>query len=422
MNEARQYKIGLLGCGNVGRGLVELVNRNRSLIRERAGVDLSFTKILVRNLDRERPAVDRSLLTIQPEKVINNECDIVVELVGGLEPARTFIQEALAHRKHAVTANKALLATDGSSLLQAAASQGVQLGFEAGVCAGIPIVRALQNGLVGNSIQSIAGILNGTCNYILTRMIDGFEFGDALREAQDQGFAEADPSLDIDGHDAAQKLKILSELAFRGNIYPGSVQVRGIRGITAGDVAAAHQLGYAIKHVAIAEMHEQTVSLRVHPTLLPQTHQLASVRDENNAVLIKADAVGEMLFYGKGAGALPSASAVLADIVEIASQKRPEMRVPDRALATEPLDHTGQSYVRFTVERATAIGPIAAALQERGVTFARAANWAKSQFKEKRQISIFTHSCASSTLQSALRQISASGVLRGTTVVMPVAS
>src|SRR5215472_10679820 len=262
----RKLKIGLLGCGTVGGGLVELVHKNRSLIRQRAGVELSISKILVRDPLKERPeAVDRNLLTTQPEKVINNGCDMVVELVGGIEPPRGFIERSLARGKHVVTANKVLLAIDGFSLMKAAEIQKVRLGFEASVCGGIPIIRALRNGLVGNQIHSLTGILNGTSNYILTRMAeDRVEFDAALAEAQVKGFAEADPTLDIDGHDAAQKLKILAEIAFGASISSESVQVDGIRHITLDDVDTARKLGYAVKHVAVAELEESGLSLRVH--------------------------------------------------------------------------------------------------------------------------------------------------------------
>ena len=319
---ARKLKIGLLGCGTVGGGLVELVGKNSSLIRQRAGVELSITKILVRDPLKDRPGVERALLTTQPEKVLENGCDMVVELVGGIEPARTLIQRALARGKHVVTANKALLALDGFSLMKAAELQKVRLGFEASVCGGIPIIRALRNGLVGNQIQRLTGILNGTCNYILTRMTeDRVEFDVALAEAQAKGFAEADPTLDIDGHDAAQKLKILAELAFHSRVAADAVRTEGIRHITADDIQAARELGYVIKHIASAEVADDSIALEVHTVLLPSNHQLAGVRDENNAVLVRGDAVGEMLFSGKGAGSLPSASAVLSDIVDIACHK-----------------------------------------------------------------------------------------------------
>jgi homoserine dehydrogenase len=419
----RPYKLGLLGCGTVGQGLVELVTRNRALIRERAGIDLTFTQILVRDLGKKRPGVDHQLLTTHLEKVINNGCDMVVELVGGLEPARTFIQNALSNRKHVVTANKALLAADGLALLRAAAVQRVQFGFEASVCGGIPIVRALQGGLVGNHIESISGILNGTCNYILTRMSDArVSFEEALKEAQAKGFAEADPTLDIDGYDAAQKLKILSELAFGGTLPLDSVSVEGIRNITADDVEAARKWGYVIKLLAAAQSDGHAVSLRVRPVLLPRNHQLASVRDENNAVLVKGDAVGEMLFHGKGAGSLPSASAVLSDIVEIASRRRAFPRISGRVLQTSNRNAECQHYLRFPVEEPSAIGSISATLERYGVGVARAAaSWAKDP-SANHQVTVLTHSSTECALQHALWCISESGVVKENVTSLNIAA
>lgn len=419
----RRCKIGLLGCGTVGQGLVELVNRNRDLIRQRSGVELSFSQILVRDLNKVRHGVDPALLTTLPDKVINNGCDLVVELVGGLEPARSYIRRALSNRKHVVTANKALLACDGFSLLREAANQRVRFGFEASVCAGIPIVRALESGLVGNSIQSIIGILNGTSNYILTRMSEaGVEFAEALEEAQAKGFAETDPTLDVDGVDAAQKLKILSELAFGGSIALDAIAVEGIRQITADDVETARKMGYVIKHVAVANCKEGVVSLRVNPVLLPNTHQLASVRHENNAVLVQADAVGEMLFHGKGAGSLPSASAVLSDIVEIAAYKRALPRVFNRRIGTSAPNLRCPRYLRFPVAETSAIGTITAMLERNGIGVTRAAaKWAK-RFSDQNQVGIFTEPCTESQLEPALQQVQALGVLKGTMVALRVAA
>jgi homoserine dehydrogenase len=423
MSTARHYKIGLLGCGTVGQGLVELVNRNRGLIRERSGIELSFTKILVRDLAKKRPGVDRNLLTIQPDHVINNGCDVVVELVGGLEPARSFIQRALSGRKHVVTANKALLAADGFALLNKAVSQRVQFGFEASVCAGIPIIRALQSGLVGNSIRSLTGILNGTCNYILTRMADaGMPFVDALREAQGKGFAEADPTLDVDGYDAAQKLKILAEIAWGGRIALETVQIEGIRNITLDDVDSARKLGYAVKQVAHAEFNDGGVSLSVHPALLPMAHPLASVRDENNAVQVKGDAVGEMFFHGKGAGSLPSASAVLSDIVDIASHKRSLTRISARAVPVAGADLPYQRYLRFPVGEPSAIGKITSALERQGIGVDRAAAiWAKTS-SEQSQVKFVTQSCQADTLRAALSMVSTLGLLQGDYVALRLAA
>jgi homoserine dehydrogenase len=419
----RKLKIGLLGCGTVGRGLVELVNRSSSLIRQRTGAELTITKILVRDLQKERPGVDRSLLTIYPEKVIENGCDMVVELVGGIEPARSFIQQSLACRKHVVTANKALLALDGFGLMKAAETRKVRLGFEASVCGGIPIIRALRDGLVGNNIQSLSGILNGTCNFILTRMTeDRVSFEAALREAQAKGFAEADPSLDVDGHDAAQKLKILAELAFHAEISPDTVPVQGIRDITASDIEAVADFGYIIKHLASVELVNGNISLRAAPMLLPAAHPLAGVRDENNAVLLRGDAVGEMLFSGKGAGALPSASAVLSDVVDIACHKGGFAVSSEGRVNASVKTYSEKHYLRFTVGDPSAIGPITTVLERNGVSVARAAAvWAKGE-SAQHQVRVLTHASLRNAIDCALRDLALLGTETGKNILLSVAA
>jgi homoserine dehydrogenase len=417
----RKLKIGLLGCGTVGCGLVELVGRNEALIRQRSGVELRITKILVRDLKKERHGVDRSLLTTQPGLVVNNGCDLVVEVVGGIEPARSFIEQAIERGKHVVTANKALLALDGFSLMKAAELQNVRLGFEASVCGGIPIIRALRDGLVGNHIQRLSGILNGTCNYILTRMTEnGVDFKDALRDAQARGFAEADPALDIDGHDAAQKLKILAEFAFGTQVDATAIQAEGIRCITADDVQAARELGFVIKHIATAELHDDALALGCAPVLLPLSHQLAGIRDENNAVLVRGDAVGEMLFSGKGAGSLPSASAVLSDVVDIACHKRgfAVSRLGRFEAATRDCD--SRHYLRFVVASPSDIGPITTILERNRVGVARAAAvWARSD-SGRHQVRLLTHSASRNAVEASLRDIAGHGIERGKGTVLRV--
>jgi homoserine dehydrogenase len=418
----RKLKIGLLGCGTVGRGLVELVGRNDAIIRQRSGVELQITKILVRDLDKERPGVDRALLTTQPDKVLNNGCDLVVELVGGIEPARSFIKHSLERGKHVVTANKALLALDGFSLRKTAALQKVRLGFEASVCGGIPIIRALRDGLVGNNIQRLSGILNGTCNYILTRMTeDGVELEEALRQAQDRGFAEADPTLDIDGHDAAQKLKILTELTFSAQVDADAVRVEGIRDIAADDVRAAKELGFVIKHVATAELSDDSVSLSCAPVLLAATHQLAGIRDENNAVLVRGDAVGEMLFSGKGAGSLPSASAVLSDVVDIACHEGGFSVRPGGRISVATRDCESRYYLRFKVGDPGTIGPITTILERNRIAVASAAAvWARSE-SGKHQVRVLTHACSTKAVEASMRDIARAGVAEDKSIVLRVA-
>ena len=407
----RKLKIGLLGCGTVGRGFVELLARNDALIRQRTGASLSITKILVRDPAKERPGVDPALLTTSPERVLNNGCDLVVELVGGVDPARTFVQYALKRGKHVVTANKALLATHGFSLMKTAEAQKVRLEFEGSVCGGIPIIRALRSGLAGNQIQSITGILNGTCNYILTRMTeDRVEFADALREAQAKGFAEADPALDIDGHDAAQKLKILTELAHNTHLDPNAVEVEGIRNITAGDIGAAQELGYVIKHLATAEIRDGNISLQVAPVCLPASHALANVRDENNAVLVRGDAVGDMLFSGKGAGSLPSASAVLSDVMDIACNAGSFPANRSRNLSAGSHDRSSRYYLRFDVNDPSAIGPITAVLERNRVGVSRAAAvWARNG-SLRHQVRLFADAAPRKLINHAIREVAAIGL------------
>jgi homoserine dehydrogenase len=306
--------------------------------------------------------------------------------------------------------------------MKAAEQQKVRLGFEASVCGGIPIIRALRDGLVGNNIQRLSGILNGTCNYILTRMTeDGVEFEAALREAQAKGFAEADPSLDIDGYDAAQKLKILTELAFSAQVSAGAVQVEGIRGIAADDVKAAKELGFVIKHVAAAELNGDAVSLVCAPVLLPVSHQLAGIRDENNGVLVRGDAVGEMLFSGKGAGSLPSASAVLSDVVDIACHRGGFSMSRGGRVAAVAADCDSRHYLRVTVGSPSDIGSITTILERNGVGVARAAAvWARSDSR-KHQVRVLTHACSRMAVETSRRDIAELGIEQSKSVVLRVA-
>jgi homoserine dehydrogenase len=414
--------IALLGCGTVGLGLVELIGRNRALIAERSGVDLEISRILVRDLAKERGGVDRSLLTDRPEEAVANGADVVVEVIGGVEPARTFVLEAIDSGRHVVTANKALLADCGPELFRRAAERNVRIGFEASVGGGIPIVRALASGLAGNRIERICGILNGTCNYILTRMAEeGLSFGAALAVARSRGFAEADPSLDIDGTDAAHKLQILASLAFGRSLGRGSVRVEGIRSIEEEDLEAAESLGFVLRHIAVARDLGETLDLRVHPALLSKDHPLAHVRHENNAVLLKGDAVGEMVFHGRGAGAAPTASAVLSDIIDLARNGAgPAPRTPVR----EPVpiaDSVSERYFRFPVVDAPGvIGLIATALGNRGISISHASATLVPGRAARGSVKILAHACASSVSSKAMDEIARLPVLTGRPVAIPI--
>ena len=315
----RRIRIGLLGCGNVGRGFVELLARERERVRARHGVDLHIHRILVREPERARSGVARSLLTTSAVEVIDGPCDVVVELVGGVHSAGSFVRRAIDRGRDVVTANKALLALSGDELLRAAGARGVQVLFEGAVCAGMPVVRALRHGLAGDSIESLSGILNGTTNYVLTRMDEGSSFAEAVALAQANGFAEADPTLDTSGEDAMQKLTILASLAFDVPVVRTSVV--GISETTRAEVAAARHRGRILRSVAEARRAPGGVALSVAPRELDPADALARVRDEGNAVVIHARAAGELAFYGKGAGAMPTAAAVLGDVIEVARRE-----------------------------------------------------------------------------------------------------
>jgi homoserine dehydrogenase len=315
----RRVNIGLLGCGTVGRGFVELLGRERERIRGREGVDLQIRRILVRDETKQRPDINPSLLTTSALDVLDDGCDLVVELVGGVRCAGAYVRRAIDNGRNVVTANKALLAECGHELFESAARKNVRIGFEASVCGAIPIVRALTRGLAGDRVAEVSGILNGTCNYILTRMEqDDLDFDAALRLAQERGFAEADPTLDVSGQDAAQKLAILAGIAFGRVENPSHIKVHGIDDISKNEIEQARARRCVVRHVASARRVAGGVELRVERRELPEFHPLAAVRDENNAVVVRSRAAGEMFFSGKGAGAMPTAAAVLSDVIEIA--------------------------------------------------------------------------------------------------------
>lgn len=315
----RRVSISLLGCGTVGSGFVELVARERRRIAAKHGVDIAIDRILVRDPAKPRRYVDRRLLTTSAVDAIDRDCDIVIELVGGVNAAGAYVRRAIAQRRDVVTANKALLAANGDELFAAAAAAGVTLGFEASVCGGIPIIHVLRRGLAGDAVESIRGIVNGTCNFILSRMEDGLSFADALKLAQDRGFAEAEPAFDVDGWDAAQKLRIVAGVAFDRPVV--EEHVSGIRDVTPDAIERARLGGNVIRLVASAELTPFGVALRVEPRELDANDPLANVRDENNAVVVRSRAIGELTLTGRGAGALPTAASVLADVVEIARRK-----------------------------------------------------------------------------------------------------
>ena len=327
----QQVNLGLIGGGTVGSGVFHALQLNGALMASRIGVKVGVRKVAVKAFDEPRPyAIPRSLMTTEWQAVVNDPgVDVVAELVGGTTLARTIILAALKLGKPVITANKALLSAHGEELFAAAQRHQTNLYYEASVCGGIPIIKALREGFVGNRITHLYGIVNGTCNYILTRMkLEGADFGAVLKDAQAQGYAEAEPSLDIDGHDAAHKIGILASLAHGFWVDPKQIHVEGIRAITALDIQFARQLGYTIKLLGIIKTGDGSskmgvgkrarIQVSVYPTLVPDTHVLASVNHVFNAVFVRGDVVGDTLFYGRGAGKDATASAVLSDLADAA--------------------------------------------------------------------------------------------------------
>ena len=316
----KKVKIALLGLGNVGKGVLSIIRENKEQIVKRSGYEVEIAKILVRDVKKDRGVeVPTEILTTSYEEILNdNEIKIVVEVMGGIEPAKEYIIKAMEAKKQIVTANKMLLATCGDEVFEKADEMGVSFQYEASVAGGIPIINGISESLTANKINTLYGIINGTTNYILSKMeLDNLNFEDVLKEAQDKGYAEADPTSDIEGYDAQYKLVILSSLAFGTKIKPEHVYREGITKINSIDMEYASSFGMVIKLLAIAKEENGELELRVHPTMIPETHPLANVYDSFNAVFINGNAVGDMMFYGRGAGSLPTGSAVVSDIISI---------------------------------------------------------------------------------------------------------
>ncbi len=377
----KPVNIGLLGLGTVGGGTVNVLRRNAHEITRRAGRGIRVSCAAAR--DRPRNCnVEGIRFSRDPYSVVDDpDVQIVVELIGGVELARELILRAIANGRHVVTANKALIARHGNELFAAARARGVMVAFEAAVAGGIPIIKAIREGLAGNRIEWLAGIINGTCNYMLSAMREeGREFGEALAEAQRLGYAEADPAFDVDGIDAAHKLTILASIAFGIPLQFDRLHVEGIRYITRTDVVYAEELGYRIKHLGFARATAQGIELRVHPTLIPHRRLIANVDGVMNAVLVNGDAVGPTLYYGAGAGAEPTASAVVADLVDVvrALTSDPENRVPHLAFQPDALADTPilpmeavetADYLRLqALDRPGVLADVTRILGERGIS------------------------------------------------------
>lgn len=313
--------IGIIGFGTVGCGTLKILQENRKAIALKVGSEVRVTRIADIDIERKRQVeFDRSILTTDAYRIINDpEIDIVVELIGGVKPAGKFIMDAIRNGKHVVTANKELIAREGHALLIEAGERKQDFFFEASVGGGIPIIRPLKICLAGNRIEQVIGIVNGTTNYILTKMSqEGRDFGEALKQAQKLGYAETDPTNDIEGHDAAYKIAILASIAFNSRVDLAKVYHEGITKLTQRDMSYAEELGYCVKLLAIAKQRDGAIEIRVHPAFLPQAHPLASVNDVYNGIYVRGDAVGDVMFYGQGAGPMAAGSAVVGDIMEVA--------------------------------------------------------------------------------------------------------
>lgn len=423
----KQIGVGLLGFGTVGTGVVDGLQRNRKVMAQRLGVDVVLKRIADIDIATDRGvSVDKGVLTTDAMSVINDpEIQIVVELIGGTGVAKTLVLAALNAGKSVVTANKKLLAEYGNEVFGTAERNGVDIYFGASVGGGIPIIRVLREGLAGNEIQSIHGILNGTCNYILTRMEnEGLPFDQILSAAQKAGYAEADPSLDIDGFDTAHKASILASLAYGFHVPMEKVLVEGIRNLAGMDVRYAAEFGYRIKLLAVVKHDGDEVEVRVHPTLVPLSHMLASVSNVFNAAMVRGDLSGDTLYYGRGAGREPTASTVIGDIGDIArnlmagkSRYRRGVCVANegRMRVRAADDIVSRYYVRLMVlDKAGSLGVITTILGQRGVSILAATQ--KAQAEEVADagfvpVVILTYGAKGAQLEAALREISAAGVL-----------
>ena len=419
-----QIGVGVLGFGTVGAGVADGLLRHREVMAKRLGVDIALRRVADLDVTTDRGvAVPKDLLTTDAASVIADPAvRIVVETIGGTGIAKTLVLDALAAKKCVVTANKKLLAEHGSEIFDAAAANGVDIYFGAAVGGGIPIIRVLREGLAGNEIESIHGILNGTCNYILTRMEnEGLPFDEVLKDAQKLGYAEANPSLDVDGFDTAHKACILSALAYGFQPTLDQVRVEGIRSLSGTDVRYAADFGYRIKLLACVARDGDEVEVGVQPTLIPFTHMLASVNDAFNAVMVKGDLSDYTMYYGRGAGRAPTASTVIGDVGDVArnlahGETRYRRGAPDYAEGTIRLraagDIVSKFYVRFMVaDKPGAFGVIASILGRNGVSLAAASQKAGSVGNEPVPVVVLTHEAKTADIESALAEIRASGVI-----------
>ena len=416
----KPIQVGLLGIGTVGSGTFKVLRRNQEEIQRRAGRGIEITMVADLDTARAREVVGDGVTVVGDARqvIANPEIDIVVELIGGYGIARTLVMEAIAAGKHVVTANKALLAVHGNEIFAAAHARGVMVAFEGAVAGGIPIIKALREGLTANRIESIAGIINGTTNFILSEMrAKGLDFGDVLREAQRLGYAEADPTFDIEGVDAAHKATIMSAIAFGIPMQFDKAYVEGISKLQAADIGYAEQLGYRIKLLGITKRTDHGIELRVHPTLVPAKRLIANVEGPMNAVLVKADAVGTTLYYGKGAGAEPTASAVVADLVDVtrlhtadSDQRVPHLAFQPDAMSSAPILPMAQVvtafYLRLQVaDQAGVLARITAILAERDISIDALLQRESDEGENQTDVIILTHDTVEGRMNDAIARM-----------------
>ena len=422
----KPIQVGLMGLGTVGTGVFNVLQRNQEEIKRRAGCGIELTMVSRRNVALAREIVgDNAQVVADAREIIRNpDIDIVIELIGGDTLAKALVLEAIAAGKHVVTANKALLAVHGTEIFAAASAKGVMVAFEAAVAGGIPIIKALREGLTANRIEWIAGIINGTTNFILSEMRDkGLDFAVVLKEAQRLGYAEADPTFDIEGVDAAHKATIMSAIAFGIPVQFEKAYVEGITKLGAADIKYAEQLGYRIKLLGIAKRRPEGIELRVHPSLVPAKRLIASVEGAMNAVLVQGDAVGTTLYYGKGAGSEPTASAVIADLVDItrlhtanAAQRVPHLAFQPNAMSDLPvlsMDQVVTSYyLRLRVaDQAGVLAMVTGILADHGISIdavlQREADEVGGEGSTQTDVIILTHDCVEVKMNAAVAQMQA---------------
>ncbi len=432
MAAIEKINIGLIGCGTVGSGVAKMLLDRKEFLARRAGVQLVLKKVAVRHRNKARLLrLDPRLVTTDPMSVVEDpEIDLVVELIGGIHPAKELVLKAIQNRKPVVTANKALLSHEGTAVFGAAVKAGIDLYFEASVAGGIPIIKSLREGLIGNDLEVLYGILNGTTNFILSEMArgEGRSFRAALEEAQERGYAERNPSLDLKGVDTAHKLSILTLLGFGRMIRPEDIYVEGIQDITANDVRYAHDVGYTIKLLGIAKREGDQLEVRVHPTLLPNNHLLSSVNGVYNAVFVEGDLIGDLVLYGQGAGRFPTASAVLSDIVDVArnirysSQQRVPLPLPTSRIrrVRRVGEIEGRYYFRFScIDRPGVLARIARVLGAHRISIASVLQ------KDRRRehivpVVMLTHDAKERNVQDALSEIDRLSLIRRKTVCIRV--